>query len=58
MRERERVRNKTCESEKEGWMMWNYVKAGILTLKDLERLKKILSALAFSLYYRFVNEII
>jgi hypothetical protein len=52
--ERERVRNKTCEreSEKEGWMMWNYVNAGILTWKDLERLKKILSAPAFSLYYR------
>jgi hypothetical protein len=32
-------------------MMWNYVKAGILTWKDLERLKKILSASAFSLYY-------
>jgi hypothetical protein len=31
-------------------MMWNYVKAGILTWKDLERLKKILSAPAFSLY--------
>jgi hypothetical protein len=51
---RERVRNKTCEreSEKEGWMMWNYAKAGILTWKDLERLKKILSAPAFNLYYR------
>jgi hypothetical protein len=30
-------------------MMWNYVKAGILTWKDLERLKKILSVSAFRL---------
>jgi hypothetical protein len=41
------------ESEKEGRMTWTSVGAEIMTWRCLEKKKKILSASAFNLYYRY-----